>query len=208
MDKEKVPAPPPHRHPMKHIWAELKRNWRMSFYCNSMMKNKNLGHLLVEKSRDYTTTTMTMATKTWPAKDTGNSFWHRNMLYFAFHKSNLSRVSECKWWLNFLSTKTLSARVLIQSNMCRVFGILISGEIFCTRFVQEWITYREFFFFYYYTCTDPNWYDNDTDDMIHHASCPVREWSASIIGISLIEYSQPDRQRPFGGPPWKLAKLD
>lgn len=114
------------------------------------MKNKNLGHLLVKKSRDYTTTTMTMATKTWPAKDTGNSFWHRNMLYFAFHKSNLSRVSECKWWLNFLSTKTLSARVLIQSNMCRVFGILISGEIFCTRFVQEWITFREFFFFYYY----------------------------------------------------------
>lgn len=27
-------------------------------------------------------------------------------------------------------------------HVLRVFGILISGEIFCTRFVQEWITYR------------------------------------------------------------------
>lgn len=31
---------------------EMKRNWRMSFYCNSMRKNKNLGHLLVNKSYD------------------------------------------------------------------------------------------------------------------------------------------------------------
>lgn len=69
---------------------EMKRNWRMSFYCNSMMKNKNLGHLLVNKKK--ATTTMTMATKTTTSAGQGYSLWHRNMLYFAFHKFKLSCV--------------------------------------------------------------------------------------------------------------------
>lgn len=77
---------------------EMKRNWRMSFYCNSMMKNKNLGHLLVNKKKRYDDDDH--GDKDDECWGQGNSLWHRNMLYFAFHKFKLSFVSlslfECK----------------------------------------------------------------------------------------------------------------
>lgn len=48
-----------------------------------------------------------------------NSCWHRNMLYFAFHKFyQLSRPTECKCLLNF----TL---ILNSSGSCITFNILI-----------------------------------------------------------------------------------
>lgn len=201
MDREKVPAPPPAPSMASNEAYEL--NWKEIGECLFIATRwwrTRIWVICLLKSSDFTTTTM--ATKTWPAKDTENSFWHRNMLYFAFHKSNLSRVSECKWWLNFLFKKTLSAKVLIRSNMCweclvflsavRYFALDLYKSGLLTESCTYYLHWSELVWQWH------RWYDPRV------MSSPWMECVPSIIGISLIEYSQPARQRPR----WKFAKLD
>lgn len=88
-----------------------------------LMMDKNLGHSTLDsgqkewRPREWHWTVSPRVAASW----TRNTplFWHRNMLYFAFHKFyQLSRPTECKCLLNFIL-------ILNSSGSCITFNILI-----------------------------------------------------------------------------------